>query len=399
MSVITVIFNLLALLYIGRALMLVARIVRDWAAIRQEPLTGAKQHLAEQAAFFVAVPLSVLVHEGAHALFVLLFGGQIIQFGYRVFWGFVSYQAAFTPTQSWIVAIAGTLGSLAFGLAVWLLSRHNPSRTLRYFGLRAFRFQIYFSLLYYPIMTLFLSIGDWRTIYSFGATPLLSGLTLLAHAGLLLWFWRADQAGAFEMPAFESLEAQRYSDQVAASGDPARQQELIQLLQRGGAPKLARRRLDAFLAANPQSAEGHLQRALLLAQGRSANGRAAAEAARQAAALGLSRPPDAALARQLAALYELERGDGRAAQIELDAALTPAPGYDPEHLNPLNRAELHKLRGQAYRRQRRYDDAYREIGLALQLAEGAPPAFVASLREEKELIEVHAGQELSPQGR
>lgn len=395
MSVISGLFNLLALLYIGRALQLVVQIARNWTELRQEPLTRAKQQQAEQAAFFVGVPPAVLVHELAHAAAVWLFGGQVVEFGYRVFWGYVVPQGSFTVAQNWIIAVAGTLGSLAFGAALWLLLRRSPSRTVQYFGLRAFRFQIYFSLLYYPIFSLFLPIGDWRTIYDFAATPLLSGATAVAHAALLLWFWRADRAGAFEMPAFDSVAEQaRY--EATSTGDPAAQLRAIQTLRQGGAPHRANRALDVFLTTYPQSAEGQLQRALLGTQSRGGVGRAAAEAARRALALGLREPGDAALAHQLAALHELERGDGRAAQTELDAALSPAPGYDPDWLPGLRRAELHALRGQAYRRQARYEDAYREVGVGVDLAVAAGREDVARrLRDEQQLIEKHAGRDLS----
>jgi hypothetical protein len=396
MSLITILFNVLALLYIGRALQLAWQIIRQRDELRQEPLTRAKQQQAEQAAFFIGVPPAVLVHELAHAVVVWLFGGQVEEFGYRVFWGYVAYTGSLTPTQTWIIAIAGTLGSLTFGVAIWLLLRRSASSTARYFGLRAFRFQIYFSLLYYPIFSLFLPIGDWRTIYDFSATPLLSGVTAAVHAGLLLWFWRADRAGAFEMPAFDSAaEQQRYATLNATPGDPAARLAAVDVLRRGGAPHRADRALDNFLRDFPQSAEGHLQRALLLAQGRGGVGRETAEAARQALALGLREPGAAALAHQLAALYELERGDGRAAQTELDAALTPVPGYDPEWLPGPQRAELHALRGQALRRQERYDDAYAEIGVALSVAQAAGREdMTRRLLDEQQLIEKHAGRAL-----
>ncbi|MBP6787435.1 MAG: M50 family metallopeptidase [Candidatus Promineofilum sp.] len=401
MSVISGLFNVLALLYIGRALQLVVQIARNWAELRQEPLTRAKQQQAEQAAFFVGVPPAVLVHELAHAAAIWLFGGQVVEFGYRVFWGYVVPQGTFSLTQNWIIAVAGTLGSLAFGAALWLLLRRNPSRTLQYFGLRAFRFQIYFSLLYYPIFSLFLPIGDWRTIYDFAATPLLSGGTAVIHAALLLWFWRADRAGAFEMPAFDTAAEQAHYEATAAvTGDPAAQLRAVQTLRQGGAPHRANRALAAFIATYPQLAEGQLQRALLGAQGRGGVGhgvgRDAAEAARRALVLGLREPGDAALAHQLIALHELERGDGRAAQAELDAALSAAPGYDPDWLPGLRRAELHALRGQAYRRQARYEDAYREIGLGIDLAVAAGREDVARrLRDEQQLVEKHAGRVLS----
>ena len=396
MSLLTGLFNVLALLYIGRAVLLVVEIVRNRDEWRQEPLTRAKQQQAEQAAFFVGVPPAVLVHELAHAAAIWLFGGQVVEFGYRVFWGYVVPQGSFTAAQNWLIAVAGTLGSLAFGAGLWLLLRRNRSRTVQYFGLRAFRFQIYFSLLYYPLFSLFLPIGDWRTIYNFAATPLVSGATAVVHAALLLWFWRADRAGVFERPAFDTAAEQARFEAATAAGDPMAQLRAVQTLRQGGAPHRANRALDAFLVAYPHSAEGHLQRALLGTQGRGGVGRPSVEAARRALALGLREANDVALAHQLIALHELERGDGRAAQIELDAALTPTSGHDPDWLPDLRRAELHALRGQAYRRQARYEDAYHEVGVGVALAAAAGREDVARrLRDEQLLIEKHAGRALS----
>jgi hypothetical protein len=362
-------------------------------------LTRAKQRLAEQAAFFLGVPPAVFVHELAHALVVLAFGGQVVEFGYRVFWGYVVPAGEFTPTQSWAIAVAGTVGSLLFGAAVWLLLRRSPSRTVQYFGLRTFRFQIYFSLLYYPIFSLFLPIGDWRTIYNFGSTPLLSGITAAVHALALVWFWRADRAGAFEMVAFDSLAEQTRHESVmasAAQGSPTAQLAAIAALRHGGAGREAGQMLDAFLLAHPHSAEGHLQRAILLVEAQHRPGPEAVRAAQQALALGLAGADDFALAHLIAAMYHLERGDGRAAQVELDAALTPGAGYDPEWIAPGRRAELHHMRAQAYRRQGHYEAAWADNEIALRLAETlAQPALISRFTEERELITKHAGRSLA----
>jgi len=133
-----------------------------------------------------------------------------------------------------------------------------------------------------------------------------------------------------------------------------------------------------------------------LAQGQGAVTPRAAEAARQALALGLRAPDDVALARRIAALAALERGDGTAAANELDAALTSTPGYDPAQLSVAARAELHYLRSQAYRRQGRFEDAYRESGFARRLAQGMSLTELAERsRAEQELVEKHAGRDLS----
>lgn len=396
MSLMTGLFNLLALLYIGRAVQLAVQVARNWNVVRQEPLTREKQRLAEQAAFFLGVPPAVFVHELAHAVAVLAFGGQVAEFGYRVFWGYVVPQGSFTALQNWIIALVGTLGSLGFGALLWLVLRRHDSRTVQYFGLRAFRFQIYFSLLYYPIFSLFLPIGDWRMIYDFATTPILSGATLIVHGLLLLLFWRADRAGTFEMTAFDSAAGQAHfeaTQSAADRGDPAARLQVIADLWRGGARKEARRALDAFLADYPQSAEGHLQWAIQATEGSPAIRKETYQAAGKALSLGLSGADRVALAYQLRGLYHLQRGDGAAAEQELTAALTPTAHYDPDRISPARRAELHHLRSQAYRRQGRYDAAYVEIDLALAQArelgiEGPAQKYM----DERELIDKHAGR-------
>jgi tetratricopeptide (TPR) repeat protein len=390
MSVLTGLFNVLALLYIGRAVQLTAQIVRNWAEVRQEPLTRAKQRLADQAAFFIGVPPSVLIHELAHAVAVWLFGGQVVEFGYRVFWGYVVPFGDFTTVQYWVIALAGPLGSLAFGATLWWALRRNPSRTLQYFGLRAFRFQIYFSLIYYPLFSLVLPIGDWRIIYNFSATPILSGIAAILHIGTLAWFWRFDRRGGFEMPAFESTADQAVYESAraaAALGDGSAELQAIDFLRRGGARQQARISLQTHLARRPDSAAGHLQYAALLADRQDSISRDAAEAARQALEIGLGNPQQAAFAREIMATHYLERGDSHAAEQELDQALIA--GADTLH--PLVRGELHALRSRAYRRQEKYSEAFEDVQTAIDLARLAGDAAAESrYTAELQVIEKNA---------
>ncbi|MFO7663094.1 MAG: M50 family metallopeptidase [Chloroflexota bacterium] len=370
MSVLTNLFNVLALLYIGRAVQLTAQVIRNWAEVRQEPLTKAKQRLADQAAFFIAVPPSVLFHELAHAAAIWLFGGQVVEFGYRVFWGYVIPAGDFTSVQYWFIAVAGPLGSLAFGAGVWLALRRNPSRSLQYFGLRTFRFQIYFSLIYYPLFSLVLPVGDWRIIYNFSATPILSGIAAILQAGTLVWFWRFERRGGFEMPAFESMADQAVYESAraaAAMGDEAAELQAIDFQRRGGARHQARTSLQAYLNHRPDSAAAYLQYAALLAGDQDSVSRDAAKAARRALEIGLSNPQQVAYAREIVATHYLERGDSHAAEEELDQALS----VGADILQPVFRAELHALRSRSYRRQEKYSKAYQDIHTAIDLARSA----------------------------
>ncbi len=379
--------NILALLYLFRSVQLVVQIGRNWAQVRQDPLTREKQRLAEQAAFFISVPPSVLVHELFHAFAIWLFGGQVVEFGYRVFWGYVVPAGSFTPPQEWFIGLAGTLGSLLFGVSIWLALRNNSSRTLRYFGLRSFRFQIYFSLLYYPLISLVLPIGDWRIIYAFGETPLLSAATLAVHIGLLFVFWRADRQGWFEMPAFDTAADQakyEHLERLAAAGDPEAQLQLIDTLRYGGAEHQAERRLAHFMADHPNAADGLLLQALLASNNGSRIDSKTAGYAQQALDNGLS-DGRAALAHELVARYKLERNEWAAAEAELTEALTINP--------PIRqRAQLLYLRSQALRHLGRLDEATRDIQEAIKLARMAGDAAAeARYSQELQVIQKHGG--------
>lgn len=377
-------FTLFSLLYIYQALQLGARIVKEWPLFRAEPLSPDKQNVAEQASFFIAVPPGVFIHELCHALAIWLFGGQVVKFGYWFFWGYVIPLGNFTLAQDWFISLAGTLGSLLFGLLLWLSLRHHPSTTLRYFALRAFRFQVHFSLIYYPLFTLFLPFGDWITIYNFAATPILSSLTAVSHLILLLLFLYADRNGWFEMPSFKTVAAQAHFRQLAATlptQDDNGRLTHINYLRSGHAPKRASRTLQQFLHHNPNSADGHLQQALLHSPKTDHVSPKAFASAQKALHLGLTSPTAQALAYELMGRFYLDQGQGQLAREQFTAALTALGSTAPQQ------AHLLHLRSQAYRRETRLDEAVRDLDAAISLAQQANDSQTAVFyQHEKEIM-------------
>lgn len=363
MSGISGLFNIFALFYVFKGLQVAIKVGREWYSLRQEPLTPAKKQLAESASFFLAVPPAVLVHEFFHALATWMFGGKIVDFGYGVFWGYVVPVGDFSPAQYWFIALAGTLGSLTFGAGLWFALRHNSSSTFRYFGLRSFRFQIYFALLYYPILSIFITEGsDWRIIYDFQATPILSGLTAVIHLPILYLFWKTDRDGLFEQPAFATVDEQTQFYAVEniaalAPDDAQAQLQYIDALRRGGVSNKANQELKQFLKKHPESGIAHLELAMLLNAKNRAITKEAFTHAQQALTLGIN--PEAALvAHQLVGQYYLTTGRAMETIGEMDQALAME---SKTAVSPDQRANLLFLRGQAYRHQSQFMQAQQDI--------------------------------------
>lgn len=397
-------FNLLALIYLFRGAQIVWRIGREWQILKQDPLSNDKQNLADQAAFFVAVPPAVALHEFFHALATWLVGGRIVDFGYGFFWGYVVPVGEFTPAENWLIAIAGTWGNILFGAAVYLLLRQHPARTFRYFGLRAFRFQLYFALVYYPILTLLIpAISDWRIIYNFAATPVLSGVTAVVHLIAFYFFYMADRRGRFETPAFETTAAQTHFSELEQQLALNPSDKTVGLgytlaLQRGGARQRALIHLKKLLQAHPDAADIYAQLAVLEA-GKGHIAAASKEYAEKALALGTANARSRALSHHILAEYALARNRYQEAANRfsqaIEALLEKENATQTVVEGQAQLAQLFHRRSVAYRRQNLFDLAYEDGQKAVELAQARGEDEHAQFyRDEMAIIEHHAGRPL-----
>ncbi|HZD11726.1 MAG TPA: hypothetical protein VE553_10325 [Candidatus Binatia bacterium] len=387
-------FTLLSLVYFFSGLRLAQSLWERRQEFARNPLQPWKKAWSERAAFLLAVPPGVFVHELFHALAIWGFGGSLDDAGFGFYWGYVSSADPFTAPQNWFIALAGTLGTLLYGFVLWLLLRRSRSDAWRYFGLRVLRFHLYYALLYYPLFTLFTFIGDWRSIYDFGATPILSGATLVVHVTSLALFWWTDRHGWYEMPAFRS-DAERQQLQTLqeqALHNPQDQQaqlQMIDALRRKGASNEARQRLRDFLGAHPRSAHGHLVMAFLDAEGKNHLPRSVRSNAEEALQLGLPDRDQQGAAHALLGQYYLQVERNEDALRHLDEALALSDGA-----RQLPRtAQLHYLRALAQRRRGAYQAASDDIEAALRLArETGNERLVAHYENEKKTIAHHRGQ-------
>ncbi|MBK7894418.1 MAG: hypothetical protein WAS33_17835 [Candidatus Promineifilaceae bacterium] len=375
-SPLELIFYGLSLLQAFRALQLAGVIRRDWSGFRQPPLTRYKMQLVEQGAFLLAIPPSVIVHEYFHAIPIWLFGGRVVNCGYGFYWGFVQPDRIFPAGQEWVISLGGTLGSLLFTAVLFFLLYRHQSQTLRYFARQSLKTLSYYSLIYYPIFSAVTFIGDWRIIYDFGATPILSGGTAVFHAALLFLFWQANRRGWFEMVGHSSQKEAAAFAQLKANWqnsphDPKLALAYVDALRRGGAPQKAKTVLEQTIAQNPNLAGAYLQLALIQTSGKRNVPKTAVTHFEKAVQLGLDAPGQRAIAHQFLSQYYLDIGQGAAALHHLDEAIAATTALPESSQHLLQTAQLYHLRSLAHQRQRQHEQARQDAEQALALAQAA----------------------------
>lgn len=390
---IELIFYGLSLLQAYRAVQLAGRIQKDWSGFRQPPLTRQKMHMVERAAFFLAIPPSVLVHELFHAIPIWQFGGRVVSCGYGFYWGYVQPDRFFPPIEEWIISFGGTLGSLLFALVLFALLNWNESRTLRYFGRQSLRILLHYSLIYYPIFTALTFIGDWRVIYDFGATPVLSGGTAVIHAVILLLFWQANRRGWFEMIGHETMEEAedftQLKDQWQLNPHDAKLTlQIVDAMRQGGAPHKAITHLQRAIKQNPNVAGFYLQLALLQHGGKGTVPGAAVHNLEKALQLGLSDPRHQAMAHHLLGQHALDKGQGQVALDHLNQAIRAVDSWTESPINPLFQANLYHLRSLVQQRLQQPELARQDAQRAVALAQGTEnERAVAFYQQKLEMIE------------
>ena len=184
--------DLVSLLYGLVAIATLFALVRRGRGFWRGPLAARDEQLAWACAFFLVIPVGVLLHELGHAVATWSVGGEVAQLSWRVYWGFIVPVGEFGALGSWWIALAGNVGGLLFGAGLLglatVIGRRRPAagRVLLVAG----QLEIVFTLVVYPLLTLDGSFAsDWKTIYDFTVTPIASSIAAAAHAGLLGALW------------------------------------------------------------------------------------------------------------------------------------------------------------------------------------------------------------------
>lgn len=190
-------FALLSVLYLILGVRVVYQLLRGFRQTFDRNFTHADRMLVDQAAFFVLVPISVALHELGHAVAIRLYGGQVLDWGYYGFAGYVGYDPGeFTNAQQIVIAAAGTivnllLAAIAVGLA--FLKKPPVRAAINELLIQFTWISLLNALVLYPVLDLLSGLnGDWTQMYDGGA-PALSAVILFVHVSvlaLLFWAWR-----------------------------------------------------------------------------------------------------------------------------------------------------------------------------------------------------------------
>src|SRR6266496_4306623 len=99
-------FDGIALIYFVMGVRTVILAWRERRSLIDDKLSARDRYLLGQIAFFVLVPPGVLLHELGHVLATYQVGGQVAEFHYALFYGFVVPVGNFTSLQDWWIALS-----------------------------------------------------------------------------------------------------------------------------------------------------------------------------------------------------------------------------------------------------------------------------------------------------
>lgn len=196
-------FALISLFYLVVGVQVVYQLARNFRQTFDRQFTQQDRQLVDKAAFFVLLPVSVALHELGHAAAIWAFGGQVLDWGFYGFAGYVAFDPReFTAMQQTIIAAAGvTVNLILAAIAVALVFLKKPPMRAAYNELliQFVWISLLNALIVYPVLDFVTGLnGDWMQMYDF-RTPMISGAILVIHVAvlaLLFWAWKSAKVRA-----------------------------------------------------------------------------------------------------------------------------------------------------------------------------------------------------------
>ncbi len=182
-------FDLISIFYCVIAIGVIRRLIKNWKPFWDDHVTPFDKRLVTEISFFILIPIGVLLHELGHALATWQVGGTVIEFEWRIFWGYIIPQGDFTTVQRWWISFSGNLVSILIGIIPLFFISRVRKIIVKELLLNFARIELVYSLIVYPLFSFVGFRGDWVRIYDFSVKPY-AQITLALHILLLLILWK-----------------------------------------------------------------------------------------------------------------------------------------------------------------------------------------------------------------
>ena len=191
-------FALISLFYVILGVRVIYQLARNFRQTFDRTFTHEYRMLVDQAAFFVLLPIAVALHELGHAVAIHLYGGEVLDWGFYGFAGYVAFDPRdFTDAQQIVIAAAGTVVNLllaAIAVALVFLKRPPLRAAINQLLIQFTWISLLNALVVYPLLDIAAGLnGDWTQMYG-GGVPALSLLILIIHITVLaalFWAWKS----------------------------------------------------------------------------------------------------------------------------------------------------------------------------------------------------------------
>ena len=180
--------------------LLIAAVATLWDIIKgreqifDDRVTADDRNRILRFTLFLLLPLSVALHEAGHALAVWAFGGEVLEFGFYLYYGYVAHQGYYSDLDMAVISFAGPAVNVVMGLGAFAIAWFWPRRPAINYMLFVFAaLELFNALVFYPIFDFSGGIaGDFSSIYS-SRTPVFSAIVGIVHVAILVGaviFWK-----------------------------------------------------------------------------------------------------------------------------------------------------------------------------------------------------------------
>lgn len=160
--------GILSLILLLAAVATIVDVAKGRKEIFDDRLTADDRNRILRLVIFLLLPASIILHEFGHAIAIWAFGGEVIDWGFYLYYGYVVGWGVFTPLQSAVISFAGPVVNVILGLGAFAIAWFWPRRHAWNYLLFIFAaFELGNALVFYPLFDFAGGIaGDFSSMYS-----------------------------------------------------------------------------------------------------------------------------------------------------------------------------------------------------------------------------------------